>query len=124
MKLPLRISEDVKKLNPGLFGLAGLSHPQRQPDQRREGQDRELAAGPGGLGYRVTIISLRKRLVDAHDNLRTGAKPLVDAITATLGFASDDDPRLTWAYAQLIDDSEGTIVRIECRHEPLRSPLH
>lgn len=114
MKLPAHVSESVKRLNPALFGLGPVPDPKRQQDQRCEGQDRQLDKSPEGVGFRVTIVSLRKRLVDAHDNLRTGAKPLVDAITKTLGFASDDNPRLLWEYQQLQTAGEtGCIVKIE-----------
>lgn len=98
----------MRKVNP----LAGLPNPQRKPNQRGQSQDHKLEESTGGVGYCITIISCRKKLVDAHDNLRTGAKPLVDAITSTLGFASDDNPRLAWEYGQFISSDQGTIVKI------------
>lgn len=105
------------------YPVAGLQDPKREPDQRREGQDHQLDKSTSGVGYRIAIISLRRRLADGHDNLRTGAKPLVDAITKTLGFASDDNPRLTWEYGQIVSGSEGTIVKIECVAEtPCQPP--
>lgn len=113
MKLPAYVSESVKRLNPAVFAVAGIPDPERQSRERCEGQDCQLEAGSRGVGYRVTIVSVRKRTVDAHDNLRTGAKPLVDAITRSLGFHSDDDPRLVWEYGQVLGTRGGTIVKIE-----------
>jgi hypothetical protein len=109
-------NETVKRLNPHLFGLGAVANPKRQQHQRSEGQDRELAQGPDRLGcrYIITIVSLRRRLCDGHDNLRTGAKPLVDAITSSLGFPSDDHPRLEWHYHQLkTTGQEGTAVKVD-----------
>lgn len=97
------------KANPD---LGRLPDPKREPDLGRRSEDRQLEKGTQGMGCRVEIISLRTKLVDGHDNLRTGAKALVDAITRSLGFYSDDNPRLTWEYAQAISDKPGTIVRI------------
>lgn len=37
--------------------------------------------------------------MDAHENLRIGLKPLVDAIATSLGI-DDADPRVTWEYGQ------------------------
>lgn len=66
------------------------------------------------MGYRISIISFRKKLVDEHDNLRMGCKPLVDAITRSLGFSSDDNPRLHWEYQQCKTEGRlGTLVKIE-----------
>ena len=93
--------------------VVGLQNPQRQPDQRSEGEDRKLEERQSRMGFRIGIVSVRKKLVDEHDNLRTGAKPLVDAITASLGFANDNDPRLTWEYGQVLGTRCGTIVKIE-----------
>ncbi len=109
-------NEACRKRNPHIFGsasVAGLQNPQRQPNQRSQGEDRQLEKSTRGVGYRITLVSLRSKLVDAHDNLRTGCKPLVDALTASLGFASDDNPRLEWMYAQAVCANEGTIVKIE-----------
>lgn len=100
----------MQKANPGV--APGLPDPKRKHHERSQIQDLQLEKSPEGVGCCVTIISLRKRRVDAHDNLRTGGKALVDAITRSLGFHSDDNPRLTWEYAQAISDQPGTIVRI------------
>lgn len=113
MKLPGNVSESVKRRNPHLFGMAGLPDPKRERSKPRQNKDPELEKSTRGVGYRVTIVSVRKRFIDAHDNLRTGSKALVDAITRTLGFSSDDNPRLQWEYGQVLGTKCGTIVKIE-----------
>lgn len=110
----IKPNETVKRLNPHMFGVGAVANPERKRDQRSSGKDQELGRRPSGLEYCVTIVSFRRKRVDGHDNLRTGAKPLVDRITETLGFASDDDPRLHWEYQQVITTGqEGTIVKID-----------
>lgn len=96
--------------------VGSVEDPERKRDERGKKEDQGVERCPPGVGYCVTIISLRRELVDGHDNLRWGAKPLVDRITETLGFASDDDPKLTWEYGQLKTEGvEGTIVRISLK---------
>lgn len=113
MNLPANPSESVKRRNPHLYPVAGLSNPIREQDRRRQGEDRQLDKSKEGVCYCVTIISIRSRLVDQHDNLRTGCKPLVDLITNYLGFANDDNPRLLWRYGQVLSQTKGTVVVIE-----------
>lgn len=93
--------------------VAGLPDPKREQNQRREGQDREPQACAESIRYRITIISIRSRLVDAHDNFRTGAKSLVDIITRSLGFDDDANPRLEWHYEQFVGKPASTIVLIQ-----------
>lgn len=82
-------------------------------DKGSGGQDPELGSRPPRLGYRVVIVRVGKRELDRHDNLRTACKPLVDAITAQLGFKSDNDPALHWEYGQVVSDATpGCIVSI------------
>lgn len=123
-----QLSPKLKKLiiheNPQDFDASGiktakrsvvhsLADPQRKPYERSALQDQVMAGSQDCLGFRVAIISLRKRMVDGHDNLRTGAKPLVDRITEWLGFKSDNDPRLEWDYHQIIVSGQpGTVVQI------------
>lgn len=113
MHLPSHVSETIKRLNPAVFGMGALPDPKRKPDQRRKSQDRQLEEGEASVGFRIVIISCRSRMADIHDNLRQGAKPLVDAICHSLGFASDSDPRLQWEYRQITGKPYGTIVLIE-----------
>lgn len=108
-------SEAYRKRNPHLF-LDSVGSAKRERNQRREGEDRRVESVSESVRYRVTLISLRRRLVDAHDNLRTGHKPLVDRITQWLGFASDSDNRIEWNYEQFTTRGRtGTIVLIERR---------
>lgn len=97
--------------------VAGLPHPKREPDQRGKSQDSKLEKGEESLGYRITIISIRPRLADGHDNLRTGAKPLVDSVTAWLGFTNDADSRLQWHYEQFVGEPQSTIILIQKTNE-------
>lgn len=113
LKLPEHVSKSVERLNPHLFGVGVIPNPKRQPDERRESQNCQLEDRPRSLGFRITIISIRSRLGDIHDNIRTGAKPLVDAITASLGFRDDSNPGLYWEYYQIVGKPRGTIVLIE-----------
>lgn len=107
-------NETFRKLNPHLFApVAGLQNPKREHNKRGESQNPKLDESSKSVGYRVGIISVRTRLVDQHDNLPQGCKQLVDAITATLGFASDSDPRLQFEYGQVLGTKTGTIVKIE-----------
>lgn len=58
----------------------------------------------------ITIIGCRKHLLDG-DNFIAGAKALRDSIAGYLG-VDDGDPRLTWEYAQVKSQTEGTLVLI------------
>lgn len=107
-----QISADVLRRS-AAGPVAGLQDPKRESDQRGKDEASELEAGQEGFRYRVLIISIRRKLVDQHDNLRTGAKPLVDRITERLGFASDDSPRLEWCYHQIVGKPVGTVVLIQ-----------
>jgi hypothetical protein len=66
----------------------------------------EIARVLAGVGtpppgpWIVTVVRLGPRELDAHDNLGTSAKGVVDEIAAWLGLGSDRDPRVTWRYAQ------------------------
>lgn len=93
--------------------VGAVENPIREQNKRGESQDRGLEGGAAGVRFCVSIISVRHRLIDAHDNLRTGAKPLVDRITAWMRFKNDADSRLTWEYFQLrTTGPEGVIVVI------------
>jgi hypothetical protein len=113
----LPISEATKRRNPELWSsgpvVARLRAEKPQSDQRSEGQDRELEQGKESFSYRITISVFRKRLLDNHDNARSALKPIVDLITTTLGFASDDCPELEWEYHQIkTSGSQGTLILI------------
>lgn len=114
MKLPENVSESVKRLNPDLFvGAMVPAIGESQPGRALVKDVSRREERPEGMAFRVVLVSHRKRLLDEHDNLRHGMKPLVDAITETLGFKSDADPRLTWEYAQVrTSGPEGVSVMI------------
>lgn len=98
----LPISESTRKRNPELYGaVGGLQAKEPKPNQRSQGQDCQLEQGQESVGYRIKLIVVSRRRMDAHDNLRSSLKPIVDQITASLGFASDDDPALKWSYSQI-----------------------
>lgn len=107
------IRENPKDLNAaGIIPAVGAQKP--QPVRRGEGEDRGVAQVPHCVGFKITIIGLRKRLVDGHDSFAFSYKPLADRITEWLGFKSDADPRLEWNYRQItITGTPGTIVQIE-----------
>lgn len=68
----------------------------------------ETSAG-GGERFHVTLISLRRRLLD-DDNLVAGAKAIRDALAKHLG---QDDADISWEYHQEVTKGqEGTIVKI------------
>jgi hypothetical protein len=113
----LPISEATKRRNPELWNsgpvVARLRSEKPQSDQRSESQDRKLEQGKESFSYRITISVFRKRLLDNHDNARSALKPIVDLITTTLGFASDDCPELEWEYHQIkTSGSQGTLILI------------
>lgn len=108
-------SESYRKRNPHLFSpVGGLVQSERERGKRCQGEDKRVGEVQEGVGFRITLISMRPRLVDGHDNLRTGLKPLVDRITEWIGFESDSDKRLEWNYEQFRTNGRtGTIVHIE-----------
>lgn len=81
--------------------LAGLQAQVAKPARRRQSEDCQLVESKEGMAYRISLIVVSRRRMDGHDNLRTALKPIVDSITESLGFKSDDDPRLSWRYNQI-----------------------
>jgi len=60
----------------------------------------------------VTIVQLRRRLLDDHDNLRASLKAFVDGIAEIVGI-KDNDPRVVWEYGQMVTSGEeGVLVRV------------
>lgn len=93
--------------------LAGAPAQSAQPHQERPGSHPGVEGPARGLGYRVRLIQCRHRLLDSHDSLPFSVKPLVDAITAFLGFSADNDPALHWEFGQIqTPGPEGVIVSI------------
>jgi hypothetical protein len=60
----------------------------------------------------VTVTRIAPRPLDSHDNLRASAKNGVDGIADWLG-VKDNDPRITWVYAQSKGAPKTYAVRVE-----------
>lgn len=54
------------------------------------------------LPVTVTVTRISPRKLDAHDNLPRSAKATCDQVAEWLGI-KDNDPRVTWQYAQRSD---------------------
>jgi hypothetical protein len=66
---------------------------------RQPGKPRRAGEDPKCARVIVRITCYLKRLLDGHDNLRIGLKPLVDAIAETICI-DDADGRIVWEYGQ------------------------
>lgn len=114
MGIPLeKLSEKLRRRiiadNPDVFRPVEAKI--AQPDQRGEGQNPQLETGPRRLAYRVSLVVLSRRAMDAHDNLPFSPKPLADAIAESLGL---DDAKIEWEYAQAkTSGAQGVVVKIE-----------
>lgn len=80
--------------------------------------EQERARCKEGMGLRVTLIALRRRLLD-DDAVEFSCKPVRDIIAWTILGGSfgqfDNDKRIQWEYAQQkTSGREGVIVKIEC----------
>ena len=64
-----------------------------------------------GLPCIVTLVRVGVRPLDAHDNLRSSLKAVVDSIAARLG-VPDNDPRIEWRYGQA-KGSPAVLVTLE-----------
>ena len=63
-----------------------------------EARNRRLGDGETAC---VTLTRIAPRKLDEHDGLRSALKSVADEIATCLGFDKrDNDPRLTWSYAQ------------------------
>lgn len=105
----------VRRLNPDVFNdVRPLPGAVRQPDQRPPLGGEKTGAGrrANGLSYRVAIIGLRRRILDA-DNFVAGCKGLRDAIARRLG-VDDAEKYVEWRYEQVQwNGEEGEVLRIE-----------
>ena len=61
--------------------------------------------------YRVTIIRLSPRMLDADDNLNIAAKSIRDGVADALGINDGNEKQATWKYGQ--EQSKRHGVRIE-----------
>ena len=55
---------------------------------------------PPALPIIVLVTRIAPLELDAHDNLRTSQKYIIDSVADWLGLRSDRDPGVTWTYAQ------------------------
>lgn len=107
-------STTFRKLNATLLSaLAARPAQGAEPSRGSPGPDCRLDGPAPRLEYRITIIQCRRRFLDAHDSLMFSVKPLVDQITAFLGYTDDANPGLHWEYGQTASQSEGVIVKIQ-----------
>jgi len=109
-------SESTKRRNPELFGSAldsvATHSPERNKVSALDGRGKERRQRKGRVVILVSIIALRRRLLD-EDSAIFALKPLRDAIAASLGI-DDADARIAWQYGQQTTKGEqGVIVRIE-----------
>ena len=70
----------------------------------------------GEAGIIVTLTRFAPRLLDAHDNLRSGFKGVADQIATELGL-DDKDPRIEWIYRQAKASKYSAQIRIEQTEE-------
>lgn len=64
------------------------------------------------LPVKVMLTRCGPRPMDAHDNLPSSCKHIVDEIAEMYG-VPDNDPQIKWEYAQVKRKEFGVIVRIE-----------
>lgn len=72
----------------------------------------KAAKAPHALPCTVTLTRIAPRPLDGHDNLRAGLKAAVDGVSDWLQ-TKDNDPRITWAYAQERGEPKTYALRVE-----------
>ena len=95
--------------------VGALSNPKRKHDlpQALVSGNKRVEGSGARLDFRVSIISVRKRLLDG-DNLIAGSKWLRDHIAKTLERDDAEGAGLEFEYSQVLTKGEeGTIVRLE-----------
>jgi len=98
--------------NPNLGAISDSEHQHDPAPALARGNKRGKVSGTG-MAYRVSIISVRHRLLD-RDNLIAGSKWLRDQIAATIGLDDSEGSGLEWEYSQILTKgAQGVIVRIE-----------
>jgi hypothetical protein len=115
-KLFPHASQSTIRRNLDLSSVGAGQAQERKPDpvSALEREPKVLSRSPRRLEVRIAIIRIGPRLLDS-DNATYAAKPLRDAIAASLG-VDDADPRLEWEYLQIKSSgSPGVLVKIEIR---------
>lgn len=110
------LKQRIRRDNPTVFGPVGrveTNSTKRTAVQALDSRVQKPESGTKGVGIRITLITLRKRLLDKHDAVAYACKPLTDAIAKSLG-VDDNDKRLEWEYLQVkTTGTEGVMVKIE-----------
>lgn len=101
--------ENKKSRDGGALARIQDAQPERAPKKALERSNPEQNCGASGPMLFITCISLRKKLLDAHDNKASSFKALTDQIAFELGM-DDADPRIEWKFEQLTSLVEGTLV--------------
>ncbi len=107
----ITFSESLRRLNPHLFGVAGLAPDKREPRQVAT-LDKDAQGKPvNQVRLAVRIVSFSRRVKD-DDNHTGGNKHLRDCIAASLGI-DDGDKRIKFEYQQIESlGPEGTMVLV------------
>lgn len=107
--LPIR-AESVSNLREHWVKRAGRakSHRMQAWAELRAADKEPRLLGP----VTVTLTRIAPRPLDSHDNLRASLKAVVDGAADWLG-VKDNDPRVSWAYAQERAAPKTYAVRIE-----------
>ena len=102
--------------------VANLREPWQQKARRNREQYTSVwyalkaAKFPYAVPCTVTLTRISPRPLDAHDNLPSSMKKIVDCIADWLDL-NDNDPMVTWAYAQERGKPKeyALKVEVECR---------
>jgi len=113
--LKRRILEADRQQNPRRVRAVEAHRPEHAPLQALEQSVQKPKSRKSRVEVRITLVQFRHRLLDGHDNLAYAAKPLTDAIAASLG-VDDGDKRLHWHHEQLqTQGCEGVAVKIDAK---------
>lgn len=105
-------NEWLSKKLPRVGALENPQHPKSTPALERHSTSKQ--SGKNGVEYLVSIIGFRHRILDS-DNFTSGAKPLRDAISETIGI-DDGSERIRFEYDQVhTTGEEGVLVKIELK---------
>lgn len=88
------------------------TEPEHASEKTLERRNSKSKQGKVGVELRVTIIALRGKELDSHDNAKSACKALIDIISEYLGI-KDNDPRIEWNIEQLKSKTRRTLVVME-----------
>ena len=104
IELPIRLESVANK----------REHWGRKAERTRQHRFAAIAVPPHPLPCVVLLTRIAPRALD-DDNLRTAFKALRDGVADRLG-VKDNDPRVTWEYAQERGRAKEYAARVEVRH--------